>query len=141
MVFIKVSPLRKVVRFGSSGKLAPRFVGPLTIVERVGKMADRIKIPERLMGVHDIFHVSHLRKCLHDSMEVVEPSQLEEVEVEREASVHHIPTKIVGHDIKKLRNKEVPLVKVQWGDSIEDATWEAEEKIRNSYPHLFDSTS
>ena len=61
------------------------------------------------------------------------------MEVEREASVRRIPTKIVGRDIKRLRNKEVPLVKVPWGDDIADATWEVEEKIRTSYPHLFDS--
>ena len=60
LVFIIVSPLRKVVRFGSNGKLAPRFVGPFPITERVGKMAYRVKLPERLAGVHGVFHVSHL---------------------------------------------------------------------------------
>ena len=98
-----------MVRFRSNGKLAPRFVGPFPITERVGKMAYQVKLPERLVGVHDVFHVSHLRKCL---AEVVEPSQLEEVEVEREASIRHISMKIVERDIKRLRNKEVPLVKV-----------------------------
>ena len=110
------------MRFGSSGKSAPRFVGPFPVVERVGKIAYRVKVPKMLAGVHDSFHVLHLRKCLRDSAKAVKPSQLEEVEVEREASVCRIPTRIVGHDIKKLRNKEVPLVKVQWRDNIEDAT-------------------
>ena len=86
-----------------------------------------------------MFSMFRMRNCLHDSAEVVEPSQLEEVEVEREASVRHIPTKIVGGDTKRLRNKEVPLVKVQWGDDVADAILEAEEKILTSYPHLFDS--
>ena len=101
-------------------------------------MAYRVRLPERLAGVHDVFHVSHLRKCLHDSTVVVEPSELEEVEVEREASVRRLPLRIVGRDIKQLRNKQVPLVKVQWGEDEADATWEAEEKIRLSYPHLFE---
>ena len=79
MVFTKVSPLRNVFRFGSIRKLAPRFVGPFPITERIGQMAYRVKLPKRLPGVHDDFHVSHLRKCLRDTIEVVEPSMLEEV--------------------------------------------------------------
>ena len=67
MVFIKVSPLRNVVRFGSVGMLAPRFVGSFPIKERIGKMVYRVELPERLSGVHDVSHVSHLRKCLHET--------------------------------------------------------------------------
>lgn len=85
-----------------------------------------------------MFHVSHLRKCLHDSAEFVEPSQLVEIEVEKEASVRRMPSAIVGHDVKKLRRKEIKLVKIQWGESAEDATWEPEEKMRLSHPYLFD---
>ena len=62
-------------------------------------------------------------------------------EIEREASVRRVPRMIVGHDTKQLRNKEVKLVKVQWGEDTEDATWEAEEKMRLSYPYLFDGSS
>ena len=100
-VFLKVSPLRNVVRFGSAGKLAPRFVGPFPIIEKIGKMAYRVELPERLAGIHNVFHVSHLRKCLHESTEVVEPSILEEVEVEREATVRRVPTRIVGTENQK----------------------------------------
>ena len=67
MVFVKVSPLRNVVRFGSVGKLAPRSVGVFPITERIGQMTYRVKFPKKLGGVHDVFHVSHLRKCLHDT--------------------------------------------------------------------------
>ena len=141
MVFLKVSPLRNVVRFGSAGKLAPRFVGPFPIIEKVGKMAYRLELPERLAGVHNVFHVSHLRKCLHESAEVVEPSILEEAEVEREATVRRVPTRILGTEVKKLRNREVKLVKVQWSDAEEDATWETEDRIRAAYPLLFEGTS
>ena len=69
------------------------------------------RLLEKLVGVYNVFHVSHIRKCLHDSNSMVDPTQLEEVEVEREASVHRIPTKIVGHDIKKLGNREVSFVR------------------------------
>ena len=73
-VFLKVSSLMNVIRFGSIGKLAPRFVGPFPIIESIGMMAYRVDLPERLAGVHNVFHVSQLRKCLHESTEVVEPS-------------------------------------------------------------------
>ena len=96
LVFIKVPPLRKVVRFGSNGKLSHRFIEPFPIIERVGKMAYQVKLPKRLARVHDVFHDSHLTKCLHESVEVMEPNQLEEVEIEREASVRCIPLKIIG---------------------------------------------
>ena len=140
-VFLKVSPLRNVIRFGSVGKLAPRFVGLFPIIEKIEKMAYRVELLGRLAGVHNVFHVSHLRKCLHESAEVVEPSMLEEVEVEREATLRRVPTHILGIEVKKLRNREVKIVKVQWCDNEEDATWETESKIRAAYPYLFEGTS
>ena len=130
-----------VVRSGSVGKLAPRFVGPFPIIEKIGKMAYRLELPEKLAGVHNVFHVSHLRKCLHESAEVVEPNILEEAEVEREATIRKIPTRILGTEVKKLRNREVKLVKVQWSDAEGDATWETEARIRTAYPFLFEGTS
>ena len=63
----------------------------------------------------------------------MEPSELKEVEVEREVSVRRMPLKIVGRDVKQLRNKEVSLVNVQWGEDEANATWEAEDQIRLSY--------
>ncbi|GJR93912.1 putative reverse transcriptase domain-containing protein [Tanacetum coccineum] len=65
-VLLKVSPWKGVVRFGKKGKLAPRFVGPFEIVEKVGPVAYRLDLPEELNGVHDTFHVSNLKKCLAD---------------------------------------------------------------------------
>ena len=104
-------------------------------------MSYRVEMPERLAGIHNVFHVSHLRKCLHESTKVVEPSILEEAEVEREATVRRVPTHILGTEVKKLRNREVKLVKVQWSDAEEDATWETENRIRMAYPFLFEGTS
>ncbi|GKC77668.1 hypothetical protein Tco_1128442, partial [Tanacetum coccineum] len=65
-VLLKVSPCKGVVRFGKKGKLAPRFVGPFEIIEKVGLVANRLDLPEELNGVHDTFHVSNLKKCLAD---------------------------------------------------------------------------
>ena len=66
-VFLKVYPLRNVIRFGRRGKLAPRFIGPFRIVERVGSLAYHLDLPAKLSGVHDVFHVSHLHWHFHDS--------------------------------------------------------------------------
>nr|GEX82231.1 hypothetical protein [Tanacetum cinerariifolium]GEZ76922.1 hypothetical protein [Tanacetum cinerariifolium] len=65
-VLLKVSPWKGVVRFGKKGKLAPRFIGPFVIIEKVGHVAYRLDLLEELNGVHDMFHVSSLKKCLAD---------------------------------------------------------------------------
>ncbi|GJY29715.1 hypothetical protein Tco_0405482 [Tanacetum coccineum] len=65
-VLLKVSPWKGVVRFRKKGKLAPRFVGPFEIIEKVGHVSYRLDLPEELNGVHDMFHVSNLKKCLTD---------------------------------------------------------------------------
>lgn len=74
LVFVKISPLKRVMRFGNAEKLTPRFVGPFKILEQIGKLAYKVKLPEKIVGVNNVFHVSHLRKCVHDSAIVVEPS-------------------------------------------------------------------
>ena len=71
---------------------------------------------------------------------MVEPSILEDVEVEKEATLRRAPIRILGIETKKLRNREVKLVKVQWSEADEDATWETEEKMRGLYPFLFEGT-
>jgi transposase InsO family protein len=63
-VYLRVSPLRGIVRFHVKGKLAPRYVGPYRICQRIGKLAYKVELPEELTGVHPVFHVSQLRKCL-----------------------------------------------------------------------------
>ncbi|GJT24596.1 putative reverse transcriptase domain-containing protein [Tanacetum coccineum] len=65
-VLLKVSPWKGVVRFGKKGKLAPRFVGPFEIIEKVGPLAYMLDLPEELDDVHDTFHMSNLKNCLAD---------------------------------------------------------------------------
>ncbi|GKF71759.1 hypothetical protein Tco_0207873, partial [Tanacetum coccineum] len=76
-VLLKVSPWKGVVRFEKKGKLAPRFVGPFKIVEKVGPVAYQFDLPEDLNGVHDTFHVSNLKKCLADSTLQVPSDEIE----------------------------------------------------------------
>jgi hypothetical protein len=63
-VYLKVSPMRGLRRFKIRGKLAPRYIGPFRILEQRGEVAYRLELPPHLSDVHDVFHVSQLRKCL-----------------------------------------------------------------------------
>ena len=58
LVFVKISPLKSVIRFGRRGKLTPRFVGPFPVLEQVGNFAYKVELPEKMAGVHNVFHVS-----------------------------------------------------------------------------------
>ena len=138
-VFLKVSPLRNVIRFGKKGKLAPRFVGPFRITERIGPVAYRVELPEKLAGVHDVFHVSHLRKFIRDPSVVIPAAQFEDLEVEPNLTIERRPLRIVDRSTKQLRRKQVDLVKIQWSDDDRDCTWETEDSIRASNPELFAS--
>jgi len=78
-VLLRVSPTKGVVRFGTKGKLRPRYIGPFLVKERVGKLAYRLELPESMRGVHDVFHVSMLRKYLRDPEHIiVEPATIEQ---------------------------------------------------------------
>ncbi|GJU33839.1 putative reverse transcriptase domain-containing protein, partial [Tanacetum coccineum] len=66
-VLLKVSPWKGVVRFGMKGKLAPMYVGPFEIIERIGPVAYRLRLPQELSGIHDTFHVPNLKKCLAEA--------------------------------------------------------------------------
>ncbi|GJS93957.1 putative reverse transcriptase domain-containing protein [Tanacetum coccineum] len=91
-VLLKVSPWKGVVRFGKKGKLAPRFVGPFEIIEKVGLVAYRLGLPEELDGVHDTFHVSNLKKCLADpTLQVL----LDEIQVDAKLNFMEEPVKIL----------------------------------------------
>jgi hypothetical protein len=72
-VYLKVLPMKGVKRFGVKGKLSPRYIGPFPILEKCGTVAYKLELPPSLAGVHDIFHVSQLKKCLKASMDVVLP--------------------------------------------------------------------
>jgi hypothetical protein len=72
-VYLRVSLLKGVKRFGMKGKLAPRYIGPFPILEKCGPVAYKLELPPSLVGVHDIFHMSQLKKCLKAPMDIVLP--------------------------------------------------------------------
>ena len=134
-MLLKVSPWKGVVRFIKRGKLAPRFIGPFEIVERVGPVAYRLSLPSELNGVHDVFHVSNLRKCLADETSYV---PLDEIRVDEKLNFTEEPIEILDREVKKLKNSKIPIVKVRW-DSRRgpEFTWEREDQMKAKYPHLF----
>jgi hypothetical protein len=64
-VMLKVSPLKGIARFGKKGKLAPMYVGPFVILQRIGPVAYKLQLPQELSNVQNVFHVPNLKKCLH----------------------------------------------------------------------------
>jgi len=134
-VFLKVSPMRGVMRFGKKGKLSPRYTGPFEILERIGVVAYRLALPPSMSHLHNVFHVSMLRKYVEDSFHVL---PVHEVEVSENVQYEEPAVAILDRKEKVLRNKVIPLVKVQWKrHNVEEATWELKEEMKKKYPSLF----
>ncbi|XP_042380065.1 uncharacterized protein LOC121972465 [Zingiber officinale] len=133
-VFLKVSPLKGVLRFGKKGKLSPRYIGPFEVLEQIGTRAYRLALPPNLSGVHNVFHVSMLRRYLNSSHIIGHES----MQWRPDLSYEEMPKQILKHQIRKLRNKEIKMVKVLWGNHPrEEATWEVEKDMQDRYPELF----
>ncbi|XP_052627225.1 uncharacterized protein LOC128133734, partial [Lactuca sativa] len=131
-VLLKVSPWKGVIRFRKRGKLGPRYIGPFRVIARVGRVAYRLELPAELSQIHDTFHVSQLRKCIADESAVV---PLEDIQVDASLNYAERPVAIRDRKIKVLRNKEIPLVLVQWQHRKgSEMTWEPEREMREQHP-------
>ncbi|GJY19597.1 putative reverse transcriptase domain-containing protein [Tanacetum coccineum] len=109
-VLLKVSPWKGVVRFGKKGKLAPRFVGPFEIIEKVGPVAYRLDLPEELNGI----------------------------QVDAKVNFVEEPVEILEREFKKLKRSRIAIVKVRWNSKRgPEFTWEREDQMKLKYPHLF----
>ncbi|GJS05832.1 putative reverse transcriptase domain-containing protein [Tanacetum coccineum] len=134
-VLFKVSPWKGVVHFGKKGKLAPRFVGPFEIIEKVGLVAYRLDLPKELNGVHDTFHVSNLKKCLADPTLQV---PLDEIRVDAKLNFVEEPVEILEREFKKLKRSRIAIVKVWWNSKHgPEFTWKREDQMKLKYTHLF----
>ncbi|KAL4037249.1 hypothetical protein IC575_000837 [Cucumis melo] len=134
-VFLKLSPWRGVILFGRKGKLSPRYIGPYQITERVGPAAYRLELPIELARIHDVFHVSMLRKYIPDPSHVL---QAQPVELKEDLSYVEEPVQILDRKEQVLRNKTIPLIKVLWRHhGAEEATWEPEFQMKKRYSILF----
>ena len=110
-VFLKVMPKRGVVRFGKCGKLSPRFIRPFEILERIDIVAYRLALPPSMSSVHEVFHVSMLRKYTPDSAHVMDWGQ---IEVDTDETFEEGSVCIIGSRDQVLRRKTVRLVRVLW---------------------------
>ena len=133
--FLKVIPKRGVVRFGKRGELSLRFIGPFEILKRVGTVAYRLALPPNMSDVHEVFHVSLLRKYTPDPAHVVDWGQ---IEVDMDGTFEEGPMCIMDSRDKVLRRTTMRLVRVLWRHyGVEESMWEREDTMRATYPFLF----
>jgi hypothetical protein len=131
-VYLKVLLTEVVQRFGIKGKLAPRYIGPYEIKETCGPVAYQLKLPPHMSVIHDVFHVSQLRKCLRLPTEVLpEP----ELEIEPDLSYQEHPVKVLDQKERSTRARSIRMYKIQWSNhSEEEAIWETEDFLRSHFP-------
>jgi hypothetical protein len=138
-VYLKVSPMRGTRRFRVKGKLAPRYVKPFKIIDRKGEVAYQLELPSQLSDVHDVFHVSQLKRCLRV---LEEQLPMEDLDLGGDLTYSERTIKILDSAERVTHNKIIKMCKVQWSHHAEDeATWEHEEELRADYPELFPSAS
>jgi hypothetical protein len=117
--------MKGMKRFGVKGKLSPRYIGPFPLLERCGTVAYKLELPLSLIGVHDIFHVLQLKKCLKAPVDVVS-SEVAPLEADLTYPEH--PIKILDQKSRVKRRKMIMFFKIQWSNHIvEEATWESED--------------
>ncbi|GKB45321.1 putative reverse transcriptase domain-containing protein [Tanacetum coccineum] len=133
-VMLKVSPWKEVVRFGKQGKLNPRYVGPFKVLEKVGSVAYKLELPQELSKVHNMFHVSNLKKCYADEPLAV---PLDGLHFDDKLQFVKEPIEIIDREVKRLKRSCITLVKVRWNSRRGPKfTWEREDQFRKKYPHL-----
>ena len=134
-VFVKVMPKRGVVRFDKREKLSPRFIGPFEILKRMGTVTYQLALPPSMSGVHEMLHVSMLRKYTPDPAHVVDWGQ---IEVDIDGTFEEGPVCILDSRDLVLRRKTVRIVRVLWRHyGVEESTCEREDTMRATYPFLF----
>jgi hypothetical protein len=129
--------MKGVRRFGIKGKLAPRYIGLYPIIDKYGPTSYQVELPARLPRVHNVFHVSQLKRCLKPPTNVVINDT---ISLEPDLTYKAYPIKILDQQDRVTRNKTTQFHKIQWNDHSEDeAMWEHEEFLRSNYPEFLPS--
>jgi hypothetical protein len=135
-VYLKVSPIRGVHRFGVQGKLAPCYVGPFKILEKKGEVAYALQLPPRMSAIFNVFHVSQLKRCLRAPTEVV---NLRDIKLKSDLTYKERPMRVLEESERVTRSKVVKFYKIAWSNHTEDeATWEREDYLRTAYPAFYE---
>jgi hypothetical protein len=133
-VHLRVFPLRGMKRLHVDSKLSPRYIGPYMITRRIGKSTYELELPQELIEVHPMFHVSQLRRCIMLEKKV----STEVLDLQGTLEYLEFPFRILDTAEKSSRNNTTRLCKVQWSNHTEqEATWEKESVMMKTYPHLF----
>nr|GEU68936.1 putative reverse transcriptase domain-containing protein [Tanacetum cinerariifolium] len=111
MVMLTVLPWEGVIRFGKRGKLSPQYIVPFEIIKRIGPVAYKLELPEKLRRVHNTFDVLNLKKCLADENLII---PLEEVKLDENLNFIEEPVEIMDREMKQLKQSRIPIVKVRW---------------------------
>ncbi|GJX17068.1 putative reverse transcriptase domain-containing protein [Tanacetum coccineum] len=123
---------------GKRGKLKHNNIGPFKIIERIGPVAYRLELPEKLSSIHNTFHISNLKKCLSDESLVI---PMKELQLDDKLNFVEEPVEVMDREIKQLKRSRIPIIKVRWNSKRgPEFTWEREDEIRAKYPYLFQSS-
>jgi hypothetical protein len=134
-VYLRVSPTRGVQRFGVKGKLAPRYIGPFEILEICGPVAYRLQLPPQLAVIHNIFHVSQLRKCVKIPTKIIDS---QDIEIEPDLTYTEHPIRILDTKERSTRRETIRMYKIQWNHHTEEeAKWETESYLQHNFPNFF----
>jgi hypothetical protein len=129
--------MKGVHHFGIKGKLAPRYIGPYPILDKYGPTSYQVELPARLSEVHNVFHVSQLKRCLKPPTDVVIEDT---ISLEPDLMYEAYPIKILDQQDRVTRNKTTRFYKIQWNKhSKDEATWERENFLRANYPDFLPS--
>ncbi|KAK1695357.1 hypothetical protein QYE76_012054 [Lolium multiflorum] len=129
-VYLKVSPLKGMQRFQVKGKLAPRYVGPFKVLSRRGEVSYQLELPEEMAAVHNVFHISLLRKCLEvpEKTEVFKNIDHRSVDINSDLTYREVPIRILEEAYRTTRTRSIKFLKIQWSNHTEDEATGSERK-------------
>jgi hypothetical protein len=131
-VYLRVSPMKGMKRFEMKRKLAHRCIGPFPILEKCETMAYKLDLPPSLAGVHDIFHMSQLKKCLKAPVDIVLP-EVSPLAVDLSYPEH--PIKVLDQKDHVTMSKTIKFFKIQWNNHTEEeATWKSDDFLHSCHP-------